>query len=277
MENSFTVDVEDWFCSHNLQQNISFSDWGKLEGRVVKNTHRLLELLNKHKVQATFFVLGWVAEKYPALVKDIASMGHEISSHGFAHQLITKLDITSFRQDIQLSIQAIEASSGILPSGYRAPAFSITRKTLWALPVLKEMGIRYDSSVYPFAYHPDYGLPETPLEIHETIPGLLEIPMSCSTKYGFKIPCSGGAYLRFFPYAFFRKLVSHVISAGRPFIFYIHPWELDKDSPRVNLPFLKATRHYTNLHTTEEKLERLLQDFEFVSIKKMLDDQRITA
>jgi polysaccharide deacetylase family protein (PEP-CTERM system associated) len=277
MKNLFTVDVEDWFCSHNLQQNIRFSEWDRLEGRVVKNTHRLLELLSRYNVQATFFVLGWVAEKYPSLVRDIASGGHEISSHGFAHQLLTNLDAVSFRKDLQRSIQAIEASTGLLPLGYRAPAFSVTRKTLWAWPVLKEMGIEYDSSVYPFAYHPDYGLPESPLEIHEAIPGLLEIPMSCSTKFGLKIPCSGGAYLRFFPYPFFKKLIGHVIAAGRPFIFYIHPWELDKDSPRVNLPFLKATRHYTNLHTTEKKLERLLQEFEFGSIKRMLDDQRIAS
>jgi polysaccharide deacetylase family protein (PEP-CTERM system associated) len=270
MQNSFTVDVEDWFCSHNLQQAISFNQWHALESRVVQNTHSLLSLLSRYKVKATFFVLGWVAEKYPGLVRDIASMGHEIGTHGFAHQLVTHMQPDAFKKDIHDSIQAIRASGGFNPAGYRAPAFSITQKTLWALPVLKDAGIEYDSSVYPFAYHPDYGLPGASLDITEIIPGLQEVPMSCASSLGMRIPCSGGAYLRFFPYGVFKKLVKNVITGGRPFNFYIHPWELDKDIPRVKLSFTKRTRHYANLHTTGKKLEWLLQDFEFTSIQNIL-------
>jgi polysaccharide deacetylase family protein (PEP-CTERM system associated) len=272
MKNSFTVDVEDWFCSHNLQGQISFNQWHQLESRVVRNTDALLELLDRYNVKATFFVLGWVAEKFPALVRDIASMGHEIGSHGYAHQLVTQLNRDSFREDVQLSIDAIYAASGIMPVGYRAPAFSITPRTLWALPLLQQLGMKYDSSVYPFAYHPDYGLPNAPLERYEIIPGLQEIPMSCSMQWGVRIPCSGGAYLRFFPYGMFRKLVKKV-TAERPFIFYIHPWELDSQSPRIALPFLKSARHYANLGTTQKKLERLLQEFEFTSMQNMLQSR----
>ncbi|HEY0677235.1 MAG TPA: XrtA system polysaccharide deacetylase [Chitinophagaceae bacterium] len=282
MKCAFTVDVEDWFCSHNLQQSISYNDWNNLEGRVERNTHRLLKLLDWHHVKATFFVLGWVAEKYPSLVKDIASMGHEIGSHGYRHQLVTKMTRKTFSEDLILSIDSIRDSCGIMPVGYRAPAFSITEKTLWALQILKEAGFKYDSSIYPISMHPDYGFPGASLVPYEPVPGLTEIPMSCSEKWGMRIPCSGGAYLRFFPYTVFTKLVKEVLNAGRPYIFYIHPWELDKDSPRVPLPFLKSARHYANLHTTEQKLNRLLQEFEFTSINKIFenvsyDDQPVSA
>jgi polysaccharide deacetylase family protein (PEP-CTERM system associated) len=268
--NSFTVDVEDWFCSHNLQNVISFSQWDSLQSRVVKNTHELLKLLDKHHVQATFFVLGWVAEKHPALVRDIASMGHEIGTHGYAHQLLTDLDAGLFRKDVSLSIDVIRACTGISPAGYRAPAFSVTKKTLWALPVLKELGIRYDSSVYPFSYHPDYGLPGASLDVFEPVPGLYEVPMSCSTWWGVRVPCSGGAYFRFLPYKLFSNFAKRVIAAQRRFNFYIHPWELDEDMPKVNLPFTKKLRHYGNLRSTTKKIERLLTEFEFTSIQNIL-------
>lgn len=270
MHNSFTVDVEDWFCSHNLQQTISYGQWHDLESRVVQNTHELLGLLSRYKVKATFFVLGWVAEKYPGLVRDIASMGHEIGTHGFAHQLVTHMTQDAFKKDIHESILAIRAAAGCDAAGYRAPAFSITQKTLWALPVLKDAGIEYDSSVYPFSYHPDYGLPGASQDITEIIPGLREVPLSCANSMGMRIPCSGGAYLRFFPYSIFKKLVNNVTASGRPFNFYIHPWELDKDIPRVKLSFSKRIRHYANLHTTKNKLELLLQDFEFTSVQNIL-------
>lgn len=270
MKNSFTVDVEDWFCSHNLQQAISFNQWEHLQSRVVKNTHSLLKLLDKYHVQATFFVLGWVAEKHPALVSDIASMGHEIGTHGYAHQPISQLNADRFKKDVSLSIDALRACIGISPSGYRAPAFSVTKKTLWAFPILKELGIKYDSSIYPFSFHPDYGLPGASLEIFEAIPGLYEVPMSCSTRWGFRIPCSGGAYFRFLPYKLFRNFAKNVISAGRPFNFYIHPWELDKEIPKVSLPFTKRLRHYSNLHSTTNKIEQLLKEFEFTSIQNLL-------
>ena len=269
--NAFTVDVEDWFCSHNLQHKINFDQWHLLESRVVPNTHRLLELLNRFNVKATFFMLGWVAEKFPALVRDIASLGHEIGSHGYSHRLLTQMDERSFQLDLRRSIDVIHECSGIYPAGFRAPAFSITDKTVWAWNTLKQSGIRYDTSVYPFSYHPDYGLPGAPLTIYSPIPELLEIPMSCSNKWGFRVPCSGGAYLRIFPYQLFRRMVKNVIHAGRPYIFYIHPWELDKDSPRISLSRSKAFRHYANLESTERKLCRLLGEFEFTSMQNVLD------
>lgn len=274
MKNSFTVDVEDWFCSHNLQQVISFDQWEHLQTRVCKNTHSLLTLLDKYHVQATFFVLGWVAERFPDLVRDIASMGHEIGTHGYAHQPVTQLNEHLFKKDVKHSIDAIRACTGVNPLGYRAPAFSVTKQTLWALPILRELGIEYDSSIYPFSFHPDYGLPGASLHISEVIPGLYEVPMSCFTRRGVRIPCSGGAYFRFLPYKLFRNFAKNVISAGRPFNFYIHPWELDKDIPKVALPFTKRLRHYSNLGSTNKKLQQLLEEFEFGSIKEILCQHR---
>lgn len=269
MKNAFTVDLEDWFCSHNLLHAVSYQEWDKQESRVERNTELLLTLLQKHQVTATFFVLGWVADRFPGLIRTIHQQGHEIGSHGYAHQQLTNLSPEAFEADLARSMAALQHITGMAPQGYRAPAFSITPQTQWALPLLKKYGFAYDSSVYPFSGHPDYGNAETPLHIHQRN-GLVEVPLSCAAFGRVRFPCSGGAYLRFYPFPLFRALASRVTKQQRPLIFYIHPWELDGDPPKVPLPFSKSVRHYYNTRSSYAKIDRLLGRFEFTSIKDLL-------
>lgn len=275
MKNAFTVDLEDWFCSHNLVSEIKYEDWDNLESRVTAPTLRLLVLLKKYDCKATFFVLGWVADRYPELIQRIAVDGHEIASHGYSHKLLTGISPLFFEEDLLKSVLAIERACGIKPAGYRAPAFTIVNATKWAFGILKKLGFTYDSSVYPTNVHPDYGIGDAPLTIYSPQSGLTEIPLSCAVLFNKNIPCSGGAYLRFLPYFLFKQLVNSVIKSGRAYIFYIHPWEIDPEMPRVKLPVLKAIRHYTNLASTFGKIERLLQDFEFTSLQDILTEEQI--
>jgi len=272
MKNAFTIDLEDWFCSHNLQEKIQFQDWSKLPGRIVEPTMRILQLLKKYDCKATFFVLGWIADHYPDLVKTIALEGHEIASHGYAHRLLTSMTPESFEEDVKKSIVAIYNACGIVPQGFRAPAFTVVKSTLWALDVLEKLEFKYDSSIYPTSVHPDYGIGNAPLTIFLPKKDLIEVPLSCAVFYHKNIPCSGGAYLRFLPYQLYKKLINNVIESGRSFVFYIHPWEIDTAMPRVKLPVLKYLRHYTNISSTFGKMERLLQDFEFTSLENVLHE-----
>ncbi|MET1057946.1 MAG: XrtA system polysaccharide deacetylase [Pedobacter sp.] len=273
MINGFTIDLEDWFCSHNLKGSIRYEDWDNLPGRVVQPTIQILELLRKYQCKATFFVLGWIAERYPDLIRVISAEGHEIASHGYSHKLLTEMTRETFKEDAEKSIVAIYNACGVKPKGFRAPAFTVVESTLWALDVLQELGFTYDSSIYPTSVHPDYGIGDAPLSIFSPQKDLVEIPLSCAQVFGRNIPCSGGAYLRFFPYYFYKKLVDNVIDSGRSFIFYIHPWEIDADMPRVELPFTKHLRHYSNLLYTFGKMERLLQDYRFTSLENILKTQ----
>ncbi len=270
MKNAFTIDLEDWFCSHNLVSAIKYEDWHLLESRVLPNTYSLMELLNRNKTKATFFVLGWIAERFPALISDIHKEGHEIASHGFAHRQVTHQDSYEFQADLERSIEILRSITGIRPKGYRAPAFSITEKTSWALPILMNKGFLYDSSIYPLHYHPDYGNDKVPLEIH-TNNGLIEVPLSCTSIAGFRMPCSGGAYLRFYPYSLFTKLVRRVNKENRPLIFYIHPWEIDDNPPKLQVGLTKSIRHSYNISSTYKKIEKLLGEFEFTSIEEILE------
>ncbi|HEX2608613.1 MAG TPA: XrtA system polysaccharide deacetylase [Flavisolibacter sp.] len=273
MINAFTVDLEDWFCSHNLKSVAPYKTWDQQLSRVEKNTMKLLNLLHSHNTKATFFVLGWIASRFPKLVKAIHEEGHEIASHGYAHQQITLQTHEAFEEDIIESISILNSITGERPKGYRAPAFSITQQTLWALSVLKKYGISYDSSIYPFSFHPDYGNAGVPLGFHNNN-GLIEIPMSCATFGKIRIPCSGGAYLRFYPFSIFRSLVKRVIAKQRPFIFYIHPWEIDSDPPKVPLPYSKAARHYYNCSSALKKTEMLVQEFQFTSLQNILASEQ---
>lgn len=269
MKNAFTVDLEDWFCSHNLKSFIAYEDWDKMESRVEANTEALLNLLARKKVTATFFVLGWIATRYPQLIEAIYKEGHEIASHGYAHRQITFQTPEEFESDIVRCNVTLNAIVGEKPKGYRAPAFSITKDTLWALDILKKNGFTYDSSIYPFSFHPDYGYSSTKLTIHQN-GQLIEVPLSCATFYHRRIPCSGGAYLRFYPYRLFRSLAKRVVDQNRPFIFYIHPWELDKNPPKIRLPMLTSVRHYYNYAPTLKKIGQLVEEFEFTSLEDVL-------
>ena len=274
MMNVMSVDVEDWFCVYNLSSLIPYSEWDRCESRVERNTLRLLDLFRRHRVEATFFVLGWVADRFPDLVREIGVQGHEIASHGYAHRLLTFMRPEEFRDDLQRSIEALARATPQTVLGFRAPSFSLTRKTLWAVDILREAGFRYDSSIFPVGFHPDYGMADADLGPHRLAEGLTELPMGVTEVLGSRVPCSGGGYFRLCPYPVTRRLMRQCNAQGRPVVFYLHPWEVDPHQPRVaGLPWSKRFRHYNNLDKTEERLERLLEDFAFTSARRVIAEQ----
>jgi len=271
MINAMSIDLEDWFCVANMRQAIDKSEWDRCELRVVDNTRRLLEALARHQVGATFFVLGWVADRVPDLIREVADAGHEIATHGYSHTLLTEMTQESFEVDLQKAIRVTKACVDRDILGFRAPSFTVTTKTLWAFNVLARNGIRYDSSVFPIGFHPDYGIPDAPLTIHQsdTAP-VVERPLSCAEVLGRRIPCSGGGYFRIFPYFISKRLLLRCNRQGRPAIFYLHPWEIDPDQPRVRLPLLKRIRHYYKLKDTLRRFDRLLGDFQFATVRQII-------
>ena len=273
MKNVMSIDVEDWFCVYNLSRHIPYADWGRCESRVERNTLRLLDLFGRHQVEATFFVLGWVAERFPDLVREIERQGHEVASHGYSHRLLTLMTPEEFRTDLQRSLDVLSRSASTEVLGFRAPSFSLTRETLWAVEILKEAGIQYDSSVFPVAFHPEYGMADAELQPHRLLGQLTELPMAVAEVLGRRIPCSGGGYFRLYPYALTRYLMRRCNAQGRPVIFYLHPWEIDPDQPRVRgMSWSTQYRHYNNLERTEERLEQLLGDFDFTSARRLLSE-----
>ncbi len=270
MKNAISIDVEDWFCVANLRGAIDYKDWDKQELRVARNTHRILDLLSRHNTEATFFVLGWVAERVPEIIREIDQCGHEIATHGYSHTLITDMTPESFEEDLTKALEVTGRCTNQEILGFRAPSFTITPKTLWALDILAGNGIRYDSSVFPVTYHPDYGMPNSSLSIHQLRENLIEVPLTVVDILGMRIPCSGGGYFRLFPYPATRFLIKKCNNQGRPVIFYLHPWEIDPEQPRIDLPWLKKFRHYNNLDKTYSRLDKLLGEFEFTSIKKVV-------
>ncbi|MBN1128978.1 MAG: DUF3473 domain-containing protein [Chitinispirillaceae bacterium] len=271
MINALSIDLEDWFCVHNFAEVIPFSEWGVKEFRVRKNTETLLKLLDKHGVKATFFVLGWIAEKAPDLVKEIAAAGHEIASHGYGHLLAKTLTPATFEKDLSASLEVIARCVPNKVIGFRAPSFSLDRTTLWVFDVLVKYGIRYDSSIFPISFHPDYGVRDGVLSIYKVTESLTEFPMSCFKCMGMTIPCCGGGYFRVFPYGLTRHGIRKCNREDRPVVFYLHPWEIDPGQPRITtIPWFKRFRHYFNLHKTEKRLDRLLSDFEFRTVAEVL-------
>jgi polysaccharide deacetylase family protein (PEP-CTERM system associated) len=269
--NALSVDLEDWFCVHNLSTVISRTDWESCELRVRGSTNRLLDLFEAHSARATFFVLGWIAERAPELVREVAARGHEIAVHGYSHRLLTQMSAAEFEEDLNQALTAL-SRSGVRQDvvGFRAPSFTITDKTWWALPILEKHGIRYDSSVFPIGFHPDYGVVDSPLAPYKISAGLYEFPLTCVQWSGLRLPCSGGGYFRMLPYGYTAYCLRRCNAEGRPAVFYIHPWEIDPGQPRVKLPWSKAFRHYYGLARTEEKLHRLLKDFKFAPVREVL-------
>lgn len=295
MTNFLTIDVEDYFQVHAFSGTVPREEWPKHELRVQKNTERILVLLDRYRTKATFFVLGWIAERAPDLVKAIAREGHEIASHGYAHQHIGIQSREEFRRDVRLSRDILETISGKPVKGYRAPTYSITNKTLWALSVLIEEGFRYDSSIFPVR-HDYYGIPGAPrapfkissdrgsptrfselrtaavqlgpaqsVIVHSG--ELLELPVATLGVWGLSLPIGGGGYFRLFPYPLIRWGLRYMNGHGAGFVFYLHPWEIDPEQPRVrDAPLLSRFRHYANLAKTQARFERLLQDFSFSPI-----------
>lgn len=273
MKNAISIDLEDWFCVHNLSGVIKLRDWDNCELRVRESTERLLTLFDEHQTRATFFVLGWVAERLPDLIREVEAQGHEIAVHGYNHLLLTEISPQEFEEDLAKALQAIEdCGVKLRPIGFRAPSFTVVEKTKpWALPILEKYQFKYDSSVFPFGFHPDYGIPNSPLVPYKITDGLYEFPMSCVEMFGRRFPFGGGGYFRLFPYAYTRYCVKKVNEGGRPTVFYLHPWELDPGQPRIkDLSLSQKIRHYRNLDQTEKRFAKLLKDFEFTTIREVL-------
>lgn len=266
--NAFTVDFEDWY--HGIE--IPLERWGGFEDRMERPARRLLEMLAAANVRATFFVLGWIAERRPDLVRAIAAAGHEIGTHGWSHAFVYRLSPAVFREELGQSIRLLEDLSGRPVLGHRAPYFSITRDSLWALGIMAELGIRYDSSIFPVVNY-RYGIPDAPRWPHAMAAGsgtVTEFPITTWRVLGRNLPVAGGAYFRIFPYAFTRHALREVNRAGQPATFYLHPWELDPAHPRIPLPRRVAITHYANLGATEGRLLRLLRDFRFAPMRDVL-------
>ena len=268
--NALSVDVEDYFQVSALAPVIDRASWEQRECRVVRNVERLLDLFAHRGAHATFFTLGWVAERYPALVKRIVADGHELASHGYAHLRASDQSRAEFEQDVRRARALLEDLGGRRVQGYRAPSFSIGESNPWAFDVLLDAGYRYSSSVYPVR-HDHYGSPDSPRFAYDVRPGLREIPLTTTRMLGRNLPAGGGGYFRLAPYRLSRWAIRRVNTIDRqPAIFYMHPWEIDPDQPRIAGTDLKTRfRHYINLDKTEPRLDRLLRDFRWGRVDKV--------
>ena len=260
--NALTIDVEDYFQVSAFAPFIARSEWPTRECRVERNVERILAMLGKHETKATFFTLGWIAERYPQLVREIVAQGHELASHGYGHQRASDLSEADFFDDIDSAKKLLEDIGGVAVQGYRAPSFSIGRTNLWAFDSLARAGYRYSSSIYPIR-HDHYGMPDAPRFAHEARAGVLEIPVTTLRMGGRNFPSSGGGYFRLLPYALSRWMLRQVNARdGQPAIFYFHPWEIDADQPRVaGLDAKTRFRHYVNIKRMPARLNQLLGDF----------------
>ncbi len=276
MKNALTIDVEDYFMVSAFADIVKFEDWGNYESRVEQSTYKILELLDEHDVKATFFVLGWVAEHYPGIVRDIHKRGHEVASHGYNHRLVYNLAPDDFREDTRKAKQILEDITGEPVYGYRAASYSVTEKSIWALDILIEEGFIYDSSIFPVR-HDRYGIPSAerlPHHINRNSGSIYEFPLSTYRVLGQNIPVAGGGYLRLFP-LFLTKASIRAINntEGKPFIFYLHPWEIDLKQPRMNSSMRSYLRHYHNLSSTMPKLRELLRTFEFIPLFELISSE----
>ncbi len=270
MINILSIDVEEYFHPEEVCVSSGYRNCDLLESRVEQETVRVLELLDRHSVSATFFVLGWVAEKHPRVARIIAEAGHEIGCHSYAHQLVYRLTPAQFREDTERAVSAIEDACGVTPRLYRAPSYSITKDCLWALEVLVECGFVYDSSIYPIK-HDRYGIPgfQRHAQVLETPSGpIQEVPIATAELApGRLIPTGGGAYLRLLPYRYTAAGIRQINQVERePACIYFHPWEIDPDQPRLASGFVSRLRTYRGLRSMEDKLDRLLTDFRFASM-----------
>jgi polysaccharide deacetylase family protein (PEP-CTERM system associated) len=272
--NLLSIDLEDWFCVSNFDTMLERSVWSSCELRVVESTQRLLALFDRRGVTATFFVLGWIAERVPELIRTIAAAGHEIGCHGYHHNRLHQLDPAGFSSDLARALAILRELSPRPVEGYRAPSFSLTERTMWAPALLREQGIRWDSSVFPFGGHPEYGIADAPLDPYWIADDLLELPMSVIEVAGRRMPCPGGGYFRLYPYSLSAALIRRCNAAGRPAIFYAHPWEFDPEQPRMRLSAVKRFRHYNNLDKTLTRLDRLLGEFAWGPMGAWASEQR---
>jgi polysaccharide deacetylase family protein (PEP-CTERM system associated) len=272
--NGMSVDVEDYFQVSAFDRVVSRSDWPNMESRVVANTERLLELYDRCGVRATFFILGWVADRFPGLVRRIAGAGHEIASHGFHHHLVYTLTPDEFRADVRHARTLLEDIAGCRVRGYRAPSFSITQASLWALDVLIEEGYEYDTSIFPI-YHDRYGIAGAPREVHvidRPSGRIVEVPGSTIRIAGLNLAIAGGGYFRLMPYQWTCRAIARVNNdEQRPVVFYLHPWEVDPEQPRFAVSAQTRLRHYHGLKSTLPRLEKLLHRFTFDTVSSVIE------
>jgi polysaccharide deacetylase family protein (PEP-CTERM system associated) len=272
LSHALSVDVEDWFQVLNMAGVIDRADWPRHELRCVDSTRRLLDLFAARNAKATFFFLGWIAERMPEVVREVVAAGHEIGSHGYDHRLLPELGQQGFRADLQRTADILEAISGVRPRTFRACTWSIGRRTPWAVDELLAAGITMDSSIQPVR-HPDYGVPGAPTlpyRLLGDVGELLEFPPLVWTILGRHLPVGGGGYLRLFPLAFLRAGLRQKERLGVPGCLYLHPWEVDPKQPRQRLGGLRGFRHYVNLERTLPKLDRLLREFPFTTMSGAL-------
>ncbi len=271
IRNAMSIDIEDYFQVQAFARTIDRASWDQWPRRVEANTDRVLGLFSEAGVKATFFTLGWIAERHPALIRRIVDEGHELASHGFAHFPVFDQTPEQFRADIRRTKKLLEDTGGVAVRGYRAASFSITERSLWALPILAEEGYAYSSSIYP-VMHDFYGMPKAP-RFAFTPPhsGLIEVPLTTVSVFGRNLPCSGGGYFRLLPYSLSRWAYRRVNRHDKePGIFYFHPWEIDPDQPRPSgLPLKSRLRHYVNLNRMEARLRRLLKDFAWARMDQL--------
>jgi polysaccharide deacetylase family protein (PEP-CTERM system associated) len=274
--NAITVDVEDYYQVSAFSKQIDKQKWDEFPSRVNHNTRRILKIFDDKKINSTFFVLGWIAERYPELIKEISDCGHEIASHGYSHDLIYDQTPNVFRDEAKRSKDLLEDIINKTVLGYRAASYSITRESIWAIDILIELGFKYDSSIFPII-HDRYGIPggETAPHILRTNKGksIIEFPLSTVGTKKIRLPISGGGYFRLFPYWISKKGLNRINShESIPFIFYMHPWEIDKDQPRIKSKMISEFRHYNNIKKFEDRLIKLLDDFKFDTVSAVLTD-----
>lgn len=259
--NAMSIDVEDYFQVSAFAPYIKRDEWNSRECRIEANMDRILALLERHKTKATFFTLGWIAERYPNVVRRIVDQGHELASHGYGHERASDQSESAFFADIQLAKVLLEDLSGVKVQGYRAPSFSIGAGNLWAFDCLERAGYSYSSSIYPIK-HDHYGMPDAPRFAHK-VNGLLEVPATTVRMFNRNWPASGGGYFRLLPYAMSRWMIERINREdNNPVAFYFHPWEVDPEQPRISGINAKTRfRHYVNIHRMEARLDRLLSDF----------------
>ena len=267
--NAMSVDVEDYFQVSGFDEVVSRGSWDQRESRVVANTERLLQMFDEAGVRATFFILGWVASRHPALVRRIAAQRHEVASHGYGHRLVYDQTPQQFRDDVRRAKGVLEMISGRPVAGFRAPSYSVTSRSMWALDVLIEEGYQYDASIFPI-HHDRYGIPSSPRHVHlmrRNAGSIVEAPGS-TVRYGrVNLPIGGGGYFRLLPYAWTRWGIRRLNRIERrPAIFYLHPWEIDPGQPRITAPAMSRFRHYCNLSKTEARLRHVMRDFKFSTV-----------
>jgi polysaccharide deacetylase family protein (PEP-CTERM system associated) len=278
-DGTFTVDVEDYFHVSGFADSIRPEDWDQYECRVERNTHTVLEIASKAGVRGTFFILGWVAERYPELVKDIRGAGHEIGCHSMWHQLVYDLGPERFRRDLVDARDVLQNILGEPVTLYRSPSFSITRRSLWALEILVEEGFHTDSSIYPI-HHDRYGIPISPILAHILVTPagpIREFPGMVCQLGQTRLPVGGGGYLRLLPWMLTRRLLRQIRAQNRPLNVYIHPWEFDPQQPRIAASWKSRFRHYQNLRTTAPKIRRMLAEFSLTTVSNVLDSLELTT